>query len=516
MVYRLILFCLLGLPVYGQPPNIIYIMSDDHDADAISAYNKTLISTPHIDRLANEGMKFVNCFVGNSICSPVRATILTGQHSHLNGIKDNRTPFDGSKTTLPKLLKEVGYQTFLIGKWHLHSLPTGFDYWKILPGQGLYNSTKFILMTKDTVRYNGYATSLITDEALGWLKEKREPTKPFFMMLHHKAPHRNFFPELKWLEIFSKKTFPEPETLYADTADRGSAFKQQRMSILKDMTLCTDLKIDPELLMDIPLYRPDSNDIRGYHALMNAVPEKQRERMKEIFSERGKLLQQKKPQGKELLKLKYQWYMQDYLATVASVDENVGRVLNYLDETGLSENTIVIYTSDQGFYLGENGWFDKRFMYDVSMHTPLIIRWNEKIRPGTVNYSLVQNIDFAPTILDLAGVSVPEWMQGVSLKKLLSGKLGKLPRKELHYRYYEYPVDHAVLPHLGIREKRYKLIYFYTVKEWEFYDLLKDRQEQLNLINQPSYRTEINRMKKRLAAIKKKYKDEDPAGELNP
>ncbi|HLF44934.1 MAG TPA: sulfatase [Chitinophagaceae bacterium] len=516
MLCRLILFCLLGLPVYGQPPNIIYIMSDDHDADAISAYNKTLISTPHIDRLANEGMKFVNCFVGNSICSPVRATVLTGQHSHLNGIKDNRTPFDGSKTTLPKLLKEVGYQTFLIGKWHLHSLPTGFDYWKILPGQGLYNSTKFILMTKDTVRYNGYATSLITDEALGWLKEKREPTKPFFMMLHHKAPHRNFFPELKWLEIFSKKTFPEPETLYADTADRGSAFKQQRMSILKDMTLCTDLKIDPELLMDIPLYRPDSNDIRGYHALMNAVPEKQRERMKEIFSERGKLLQQKKPQGKELLKLKYQWYMQDYLATVASVDENVGRVLNYLDETGLSENTIVVYTSDQGFYLGENGWFDKRFMYDVSMHTPLIIRWNEKIKPGTVNYSLVQNIDFAPTILDLAGVSVPEWMQGVSLKKLLSGKLGKLPRKELYYRYYEYPVDHAVLPHLGIREKRYKLIYFYTVKEWEFYDLQKDREEKNNLINQSSYRTEINRMKKRLAVIKNKYKDAEAAGELVP
>ncbi|HLF45496.1 MAG TPA: sulfatase-like hydrolase/transferase, partial [Chitinophagaceae bacterium] len=276
MVYRLILFCLLGLPVYGQPPNIIYIMSDDHDADAISAYNKTLISTPHIDRLANEGMKFVNCFVGNSICSPVRATILTGQHSHLNGIKDNRTPFDGSKTTLPKLLKVAGYQTVLIGKWHLHSLPTGFDYWKILPGQGLYNSTKFILMTKDTVRHNGYATTLITDEALGWLKEKREPAKPFFMMLHHKAPHRNFFPELKWLEIFSKKTFPEPETLYADTADRGPAFKQQRMSILKDMTLCTDLKIDLGFLMDIPQLRPDSNDIRGYHALMNAVPEEQR------------------------------------------------------------------------------------------------------------------------------------------------------------------------------------------------------------------------------------------------
>ena len=251
MFYRLIFFCLLGLPSYSQQPNIIYIMSDDHDANTISAYDKRLISTPNIDRLAKEGMLFNNSFVGNSICSPVRATVLTGQHSHLNGVKDNRTPFDGSKITLPKLLKEAGYQTALIGKWHLHSLPKGFDYWKILPGQGSYYSTRFIHMNKDTVRYNGYATSLITDETLSWLKEKREPSKPFFMMLHHKAPHRNFIPELKWLEVFSKRTFPEPATLYADTMGKGAAFKHQRMSILKDMTLCADLKIDPQYLNGI-------------------------------------------------------------------------------------------------------------------------------------------------------------------------------------------------------------------------------------------------------------------------
>lgn len=514
MFYRLLLPCLLSLSSLCQQPNIIYIMSDDHDADAISAYSNKFISTPHIDRLAKEGTLFTNCFVGNSICSPVRATILTGQHSHLNGIKDNRTAFDGTKITLPKLLKQSGYQTALIGKWHLHSLPTGFDYWKIIPGQGQYYSPRFINMNNDTVRFNGYATSIITREAINWLKEKREPSKPFFMMMHHKAPHRNFVPELKWLEIFSKKNIPEPATLYAETIGKGAAFKHQRMSILKDMTLCTDLKIDPQYLLDIPHLKPDSGDIRGYKAIMNSIPEEQRKRMKEIFAERGKILQQQKPTGNDLLKLKYQWYMQDYLACVSSVDESVGQLMNYLDESGLSDNTVVIYTSDQGFYLGENGWFDKRFMYDVSMQTPLLIRWKGKINPGIKNNSLVQNIDFAPTMLEMAGVSVPEWMQGLSLKALITSKQNNLPRKELYYRYYEYPIDHYVLPHLGIREKQFKLIYFYTVNEWEFYDLQADPQEQHNLVSLQKYQPEINRMKKRLMEVKKEYKDAEPAGEL--
>ena len=514
MIYRLLILCLLTISSHAQQPNIIYIMSDDHDADAISAYNKKFIATPNMDRIAKEGMKFTNCFVGNSICSPVRATVLTGQHSHLNGIKDNRTPFDGSKITLPKLLKEAGYQTVLIGKWHLHSLPTGFDYWTVLPGQGVYYSTRLINMNNDTIRYNEYATSLITNQALSWLKEKRDASKPFFIMMHHKAPHRNWVPELKWLEVFSKKRFPEPPTLYADTAGKGTAFKHQRMSILKDMTLCTDLKIDPQYIMDIPHLKPDSNEIRSYNAFMNGIPEDQRKRMKEIFAERGKLLQQLKPMGKELLKLKYQWYMQDYLACVASVDESVGQILNYLGESGLSENTMVIYTSDQGFYLGENGWFDKRFMYDVSMQTPLLVKWKGKIKPGSVNTSLVQNIDFASTMLDVAGVKVPDWMQGLSLKPILTGKQNELARKELYYRYYEYPIDHYVIPHLGIRENQYKLIYFYTANEWEFYDLKADPQEQKNLINIPKYQAEIKRMKMKLVEVKNKYKDLEPAGEL--
>jgi arylsulfatase A-like enzyme len=489
-------------------------MSDDHDADAISVYNKKFISTPNMDRIAKEGMRFTNCFVGNSICSPVRATILTGQHSHLNGIKDNRTPFDGTKITLPKLLKEAGYQTVLVGKWHLHSLPTGFDYWTVLPGQGVYYSARLINMNNDTIRYNEYATSLITNKTLDWLKNQRDPSRPFFIMMHHKAPHRNWVPELKWLEIFSKKKFPEPLTLYTDTVGKGAAFKHQRMSILKDMTLCTDLKIDPQYIMDIPHLKPDSNEIRSYNAFMNWIPEEERKRMKEIYAERGKLLQQLKPSGNELLKLKYQWYMQDYLACIASVDESVGEVLKYLDESGLSNNTMVIYTSDQGFYLGENGWFDKRFMYDVSMQTPLLVKWPGKIKAGSVNTSLVQNIDFAPTMLDAAGVKVPDWMQGLSLKSILIGKQAELPRKELYYRYYEYPIDHYVIPHLGMREKQYKLIYFFTVNEWEFYDLKADPSEQKNLIKSPKYQAEINRMKIKLIEIKNRYEDSEPAGEL--
>lgn len=514
MLYRFMMVCIWAVSSHAQRPNIIYIMSDDHDADAISAYNKKFISTPHIDRLAKEGMRFTNCFVSNSICSPMRATVLTGQFSHLNGVKDNRTPFDGNKNNLPKLFKEAGYQTVLIGKWHLHSLPTGFDYWKILPGQGIYHSTRFITMNNDTIKENGYATSLITNETIKWLQEKKDPSKPFFLMMHHKAPHRNWVPELKWLEPFSKKTIPEPPTLYADTTGKGAAYKHQRMSILEDMTLCTDLKVDPQYIMDIPHLKPDSNDIKGYNATMNSIPEEQRTKMKALFAERGKILQQLKPAGKELLKLKYQWYMRDYLACIASVDESVGVVLDYLDKSGLSENTMVIYTSDQGFYLGENGWFDKRWMYDVSMQTPLLIKWKEKIKPGSVNTSLVQGIDYAPTMLDAAGIQVPDWIQGLNLVPLLTGKQNQLPRKELYYRYYEYPIDHYVLPHLGIREKDYKLIYFYTVNEWEFYDLKNDPQEQKNLITNSKNQNEIARMKKRLTEIKKQYQDTEPAGEL--
>lgn len=512
---RLLLACFfLPLLSIAQRPNIIYIMSDDHDRLAISAYNKTLIQTPNIDRIAKEGMKFTNAFVGNSICGPARATLLTGQHSHKNGQIDNIVRFDSSKMTMPKLLQQTGYQTAIVGKWHLKSYPTGFDYWKILPGQGLYFEPRLISMNGDTSTYKGYATDVITDEAFDWLN-RREKQKPFLLLLHHKAPHRYFFAPLKYIELFHGKIFPEPSTLYLDTAGRSSAWKKQTMSILPDMKLSSDLKVDPVYLMEIPELKPDSAEIAYYNAIMNRIPASDRERIKEIYKERGELIQKLRPKGKQLLHYKYQWYMQDYLACVASVDENIGRLLEYLDKNNLSQNTVVIYTSDQGMYLGQNGWFDKRFMYDVSMRTPLLVRWQGKIKPGSVNNTLVQNIDYAPTFLDIAGVTIPSWMQGLSLKPLLQNANATLTRQSLYYHFYEVYADHAVLPHLGIRTNLYKLIYFYTVNEWELYDLKKDPQELHNVYNSKAYQGIQQTIMKKLLAVRNAYDDHEAAGTLN-
>jgi arylsulfatase A-like enzyme len=512
---RLLIACLFisAISSAQQQPNIIYIMSDDHDADAISAYNKKFISTPHIDRLAKEGMLFTKSFVANSICGPARATLLTGQHSHKNGIKDNRTRFDSSKLTMPKMLQQNGYQTAIIGKWHLHSYPTGFDYWKILPGQGLYYDPRMINMQGDTSVMKGYATDVITNEATNWL-DHRDMTRPFLLLYHHKAPHRNFVPALKWLELFSKKIFPEPTTLFANMNEHGRAWRTQKMSLLKDMTLFTDLKVDPSIIPQLGGFVIDSADIRGYTAIMNRVPEADRKRMKEIYSQRAKQLLAMWGNDSLILKLKYQWYMQDYMACVASVDENVGRLLDYLDKNNLTKNTVVIYTGDQGMYLGENGWFDKRWMYDVSMQSPLLIRWPGKIKAGTVTDAMVQNIDYAPTFLDIAGVKIPAWMDGVSLKPLLTGRQKTLARKNLYYHYYEYPVDHYVLPHLGIRNERYKLIYFYTAGEWELYDTKADPDEQKNLVHSAAHKNILRQMKTKLLALRDKYDDHAPAGEL--
>lgn len=511
-----ILFPLLLLAVYGNAqirPNLVYIMSDDHDNDAISAYSKQFIQTPNIDRLAQEGMMFNKAFVGNSICSPARATLLTGQHSHKNGVKDNFTRFDSSKVTLPKLLQQGGYQTAVIGKWHLHSYPTGFDYWRILPGMGQYVDTRMITMQGDTITEKGYSSEVITDDAISWLNS-RDKTKPFVLFFHHKAPHRYFFPALKFLEQYHNKTFPEPSTLYMDTTGHGTAWHKQTMSILPDMKLSSDLKVDPKYLMDIPELKPDSAEINYYQAIMRRLSPDQRKRYEEIYSERGQIIQKEKPKGKELLKYKYQWYMQDYLACIASIDESVGRILDYLDKNQLTNNTAVIYTSDQGFYLGENGWFDKRFAYDVSMQTPLLIRWPGQIAPGTVSNVLVQNIDYAPTILAITGNTVPDWMQGISLTPILTGKQKKLSRKYLYYHYYEYSKDHTVLPHIAVRGEEYKLIYFYTVGEWELYDLKKDPKELKNVARVPAYRNALAQMGIELTNLRQLYDDHEKAGGL--
>lgn len=513
---RLLIFLLLlSIDITAQQqPNIIYIMSDDHDADAISAYNKKFISTPNIDRLSKEGMLFKRNFVSNSICGPVRATLITGQHSHKNGIINNRIRFDSSRVTMPKLMQQGGYQTAIVGKWHLHSWPTGFDYWKILPGQGLYFEPRLISMQGDTSTYHGYATDVITNEAIKWL-DNRDMNKPFLLHVHHKAPHRYFFAPLKYIQQYHAKIFPEPTTLYLDTAGHGTAWSKQTMSILHDMKLCSDLKVDPQYLMDNPALKPDSAEMAYYNAIFNRIPEPDRSAIKTIYEERGKLLQQLKPSGKELLKYKYQWYMQDYMACVASIDENVGRLLDYLDKNKLADNTLVIYTGDQGMYLGENGWFDKRWMYDVSMQAPMLMRWPGHIKAGSVNNNMTQVIDYAPTILDAAGVQVPDFMQGISLIPFATGKQSVFPRKKLYYHYYEYGADHTVLPHLGFRGERYKLIYFYTVKEWELYDLEKDPQEQKNLISSPKHQSMIKLMKVELDDLRNLYDDHEPAGELH-
>jgi arylsulfatase A-like enzyme len=511
---RIFAFILL-LNSYGhaQRPNIIYIMSDDHDRLAISAYDKTFLQTPNIDRLSKEGMIFKNAFVANSICAPARATLLTGQHSHKNGHIDNLLRFDSSKTTMPKLLQQAGYQTAVVGKWHLKSYPTGFDYWNILPGQGLYFEPRFISMKGDTSTYKGYATDVVTDEAFHWL-DKRNKQKPFLLLLHHKAPHRYFFPPLKYLKLYHNKTFPEPPTLTLDTTGRGTAWKNQTMSILPDMRLCSDLKVDPKYLMDIPGLKPDSAEIEYYNSIMNRIPKDEIEKIKEIYKERGELLQRLRPSGEKLLHYKYQWYMQDYMACVASIDENVGRVLDYLDKNGLSNNTVVIYTSDQGMYLGQNGWFDKRFMYDVSMRTPLLLRWPARIKAGTENNTLVQNIDLAPTLLDLAGTDIPKWMQGLSLKKIFFNTTASLPRNTLYYHFYESYADHTVLPHLGVRNDRYKLIYFYTVDEWELYDIKQDPHEIQNVYSNKKYNAITKMMREELEKARNHYDDHEKAGIL--
>ena len=445
----------------AQPPNILYIMSDDHDAQAIGCYGSKINKTPNLDRIAREGMRFTNCFCTNSICGPSRAVVLTGKYSHVNGFYDNsHSRFDGAQPNVAKLLRAGGYQTAVVGKWHLVSEPTGFDYWQILPGQGVYYDPPMIEMGQ-RVKHEGYVTDIITDITLAQLKQ-RDPHKPFFIMYHHKAPHRNWQPGPKYKTLYDDVEIPEPETFNDDYATRGTAAHDQRMSIEHDLTK-TDVKQEPPAGLE----------------------------------------------GQALKKWKYQRYIKDYLRCIASVDENVGRVLDYLDQSGLAENTIVIYTSDQGFYLGDHGWFDKRFMYEESLRMPLLIRWPKRIKPGTVCDKMVLNLDFAPTFLDCAGHKAPADMQGRSFKPLLEGQAADDWRAAIYYRYYEFPQPHHVYPHYGVRTERYKLIYFHTLDEWELYDLKTDPHELKNLYSDPAQTETIKQLKAQLAELKRQYKDDD-------
>lgn len=491
-------------------PNILFIMSDDHAYQAISAYSDRLIQTPNIDRLANEGMLFSNACVTNSICAPSRATILTGKHTHLNGKIDNHFKFDTTQVTFPQLFQKAGYQTAMYGKLHFGNNPKGVDDFMILPGQGNYINPKFITKDGDTV-ITGYVTDIITDLSIEWLDSKRDTSKPFMMMYLHKAPHRPWWPSPEKMAEFRKKTFPEPPTLFDDYKNRGSAARTAEMNLLTHMHYGHDSKIRPETIEEMGGVTPKVNEWKnGFWGPLGRSNPEQLAKYNVVLDEINEDFKTNWPSmtDEEKMKWKFQRYMQDYLGTISSVDDNVGRVLDYLDETGLAENTIVVYTSDQGFYLGEHGWFDKRFIYNESFKTPLLIRWPNKVTAGTTSEEMVQNLDFAQTLLEAAMIEAPDDMQGESLIPLLTGNNEAWTRDAVYYHYYEYPSIHMVKRHYGIVTKEFKLAHFYyDVDEWELYDRLKDPLEMNNVVDDPAYADTVKKLKKELSDLRVKYKD---------
>lgn len=489
---------------YGQReqrPNFIFIMSDDHAERAISAYGHPLSQiapTPNIDRIAQNGALFMNNFSGNSISGPSRATILTGLHSHKHGFMQNDGEgFDGTQLTMQQLLQEHGYQTAIIGKWHLGSRPTGFDFWKVLNGQGEYNNPFFLTET-DTTRHWGYVTDLITDFAIDWL-ENRDPDRPFFLKKHHKAPHRNFVPAERHYRLFEHTVFPIPHNFFDNFEGRRAA-AHQRMMVARDFMLGYDLKI----ASGVDTY--ELIDPVGNWFLRNEMTEEQKIYFFRAFRERNNDFHTTPRTEKELAIWKYQRFLQDYLATVRGLDESIGALLDYLEATGLAENTIVIYTTDQGFFLGEHGWFDKRFMYEESFRMPFMMSHPGYITPGTKVWGLTQNIDFAPTFLDMAGIEIPNSMQGRSFKEMVrTGETPRNWRRSLYYHYFEYPGPHYVKAHFGVRTERHKLIYFYEAGFWELFDLQRDPYEMNNIYGRFGTRRLTRQLKRELIYLQEKY-----------
>lgn len=474
-------------------PNILFIFTDDHASHSMSCYGSKINQTPNLDRIAREGMLFNNCFCTNSICGPSRAVILTGKHSHLNGFKQNGNKFDGSQQTFPKILRKNGYQTAIVGKWHLATQPTGFDYSEILIGQGPYYNPPMVKNGK-RVKHVGYTTDIITDLALDYLKNSRDADKPFMLMYQHKAPHRNWQPGPNYLHMYDDVTIAEPDNLFDNYEGRGSAAKQQDMTIATTMTPF-DLKLTPPKNLT-------AEQLKVWNA---------------AYEPKNAAFRKANLAGKDLVRWKYQRYMKDYLRCIASVDDNVGRMLDYLEKSGLAKNTVVIYSSDQGFYLGDHGWFDKRFMYEESYRMPFVARWPGVIKPGSVNNELVSNLDFAETFLDIAGAKIPDDMQGVSMVPLFKGNEIAW-RESLYYHYYEFYNDrrsaHMVRRHNGVRTKRYKLIDFYNLGEWELYDLEKDPREMKSIYRDPEYAQVVSDLKAELKRLQKQYQVPDDKGSV--
>ncbi|MBC9933220.1 sulfatase [Chitinophaga qingshengii] len=538
MLFRNAAGCCAGLAMLcscqsGQPetkrPNIIFIMTDDHTTRAMSCYDTSLIRTPNLDRLAREGMLFRNCFVTNAVCGPSRATILTGKYNHINGLTDNAKTFDSSQVIYPQLLHQAGYQTAMIGKWHLGSLPVGFDYYSILPNQGEYYQPDFI-ENGDTIREQGYVTDVITDKAIRFL-EHRDKQKPYLMIYQHKAPHRNWMPAVRHLGMYDSTTFPEPPNLLDDFNSRSRASKEQLMNISTDMWNAWDLKIaaaDTLRSMEQKPVRRTFKDSKGddykqannkeedlhrFFQVYNRLTPAEKEQWNKAYAGRVAEYNRLQPKGADLVRWKYQQYMRDYLSCVKAVDENVGRLLQYLEQTGELDNTIIVYTSDQGFFLGEHGFFDKRMMYEECYRMPLLVRYPPGIRPGSSSDAFAMNVDFAPTLLDYAGVRIPKDMQGKSLRPILDHN-GQAPagwRTATYYHYYEYPSWHMVKRHYGIRTARYKLIHFYNdIDEWELYDLQQDPHEMKNQYGNAAYAKVTDSLKQQLLTLQQQYKDTNP------
>jgi arylsulfatase A-like enzyme len=455
-----------ALAAAARQPNILLLFCDDLATQALSAYNHPLklLQTPNIDRLAQQGMLFERCMVPNSLCGPSRAVILTGKYSHVNGFYRNGNRFDGSQPTMPKLLQKAGYQTAIIGKWHLESDPTGFDYWHILPGQGIYYNPPMI-RNGERVQYEGYTTDLITDFSIDWLKN-RDKSKPFLLMSQHKAPHREWAPALRHLGWNKDVKFPEPATLFDDYSGRGRAEHEQDMTLEKTFTTRDSKETAPPYL--------------------NA---EQRRVWDAYYEPRNAILREGRLTGRELVRWRYQRYMHDYLGTVKAVDESIGRILKCLDDEGLTDNTLVIFSSDQGFYLGEHGWFDKRWIYEESLTTPLIVRWPGVTRAGSRHKAMVSVIDFPETFLEAAGAAIPSDMQGRSLRPLLQGRTPRDWRTSFYYHYYEFPGAHSVRKHYGVVTDRYKLFHFYEpeMNDWTLIDRQRDPNEMKNVYDDPGY-----------------------------
>ncbi|PCH81286.1 MAG: hypothetical protein COB96_02775 [Planctomycetota bacterium] len=495
------------MPDLLRRPNIVFLYSDDHAAAAVSAYSQRLIDTPNIDRLANQGIRFTNAFCTNALCGPARAVVLTGQHSHINGFKDNRDSFDASRETFPKILQRAGYQTAVVGKWHLKSAPQGFDYWEVLPGQGHYYSPDF-KTTEGEISRPGYNTDIVVDRAFDWLENRRDTTKPFMLMCQFKAPHRSWMASPQEVGLFDDIDIPEPPSLFDDASGLGRAAKDQQMSIARHMWLEYDLKV-PLLegeIADGPdrwaKGRFERMSAAELEAWTNAYQPRNR-----AFRESGLLEAAKAGDAtaeRALVRWKYQRYIKDYLRCIKGIDRNVGRVLDKLDELGLSEDTIVVYTSDQGFFLGEHGWYDKRFMYEPSLQVPLLVRWPGVTGAGVSRSELVQNLDFAPTFLDLAGVKVPEWMQGESLVPILKGHGMPNWRESIYYQYFGEPT-HNVAAHYGIRTAEWKLIHYPELDEWEMFDLANDPGELTSVHADPEHAAKSTELTLELQRIRQYY-----------